>query len=176
MRRQCGRPGCSAVATVTFTFDATKCVVWLDDIADGMARAGDLCTRHANSLVPPKGWDRVDRRIPTAVPTPPVLTVVPPVAPAAAPAVRRPRRDPADDASLFDAAPAPAPAPAVVAEPVAPAPVAPAEVSWLPRNVTEEELDSVLSASSPLLSRAFRNARGDGGEPDPDDGVDPDAF
>jgi hypothetical protein len=51
---------------VTFSFDATARVVWLDDLATGAARAGDLCTRHADALVPPQGWSRVDRRIPVA--------------------------------------------------------------------------------------------------------------
>jgi hypothetical protein len=47
---------------VTFTFDATARIVWLDDIVEGTARAGDLCTRHAENMVPPKGWVRDDRR------------------------------------------------------------------------------------------------------------------
>ena len=63
MRRHCGRPGCNAVATATFSFDATRCVVWLNPIEDGMPRAGDLCTRHADGMAPPKGWERVDHRI-----------------------------------------------------------------------------------------------------------------
>jgi Protein of unknown function (DUF3499) len=62
MRRHCGRPGCNAVATATFSFDATRCVVWLNPIEDGMPRAGDLCTRHADGMAPPKGWERVDHR------------------------------------------------------------------------------------------------------------------
>ncbi len=71
MRRYCGRPGCSAVAAVTFSFDATARVVWLDDLASGTARAGDLCTRHADALVPPQGWSRVDRRVPPVAVVPP---------------------------------------------------------------------------------------------------------
>src|SRR5947209_3898813 len=67
MRRLCGRPGCSAPATATFTFDATRCVVWLNPVSEGSARAGDLCTRHADGLTPPQGWERVDRRTPLAV-------------------------------------------------------------------------------------------------------------
>jgi hypothetical protein len=184
MRRQCGRPGCSVVATVTFTFDATRCVVWLDDIADGTPRAGDLCTRHADALVPPKGWERVDRRTPTPVVVPQRVASVH-EAPARGATARRARRPNADEtANLFDAAPAaPSVGEEVVAEaeaaPSAPAATAPPlepSPSWLPRNATEADLDGVLSASSPLLSRAFRNARGDG--PDDDNGadVDPDAF
>ncbi len=56
---------------MTFSFDATARVVWLDDLASGAARAGDLCTRHADALVPPQGWSSVDRRIPTSPPVAP---------------------------------------------------------------------------------------------------------
>ncbi len=63
MRRHCGRPGCNAVATATFSFDATRCVVWLNPIEDGMPRAGDLCTRHADGMAPPKNWERIDHRV-----------------------------------------------------------------------------------------------------------------
>jgi hypothetical protein len=141
--------------------------------------------------VPPKGWERVDRRTPVPVASVPAVRPAP--APAAASGatvspIRRPRRNPDDDVSLFDAPsapepepatapdPEPAPAPPVLRSVPEPAPTPNADVSWLPRNATEQELDSVLSASSPLLSRAFRNARGDGGEPEADEHVDPDAF
>jgi hypothetical protein len=244
MRRQCGRPGCSTPATVTFTFDATRCVVWLNAMADGTPRAGDLCTRHADGLVPPQGWQRVDRR-PTAKPAPtsnpaPLPASAGPVAPEPAPAqpttppviatplmaadakVAAPTPGRGDDLlpqrrkrrkrwsevpSLFEHADgelpddelpdgvqhddhgegiddiaSPAVAPPVepvinaVAEPVVEtvvesgAPViepivqsAPAggatEPSWLPRLASDDDLDGVLDADTPLLARAFRNAR-----------------
>jgi Protein of unknown function (DUF3499) len=60
--RQCARAGCSAVATATFTFDSTEQTVWLDAPRDGNARAGELCERHANKLMPPLGWRLDDRR------------------------------------------------------------------------------------------------------------------
>ncbi len=143
-------------------------MVWLDDIADGAPRAGDLCTRHADALVPPKGWERVDRRTPTPVVVPQLVTSVHDT-PERSDAPRRARRIPSDPgANLFDAA----------AEPDRPdedeTPAA--TVSWLPRHATEADLDGVLTASSPLLSRAFRNARGDDPDGDADDHVDPDAF
>lgn len=72
VRRQCARPGCSSIATATFTFDARERTVWLDAPLDGQARAGELCERHARSLTPPQGWRLDDRR------------AVPPDAPAAA--------------------------------------------------------------------------------------------
>ena len=62
VRRQCARPGCSAIATATFTFDAWEQTVWLDAPADGQARAGELCERHARALTPPQGWRLDDRR------------------------------------------------------------------------------------------------------------------
>lgn len=61
-RRQCARFGCSAVAVATFTFDSSARTVWLDTPAPGAARAGELCTRHAGSLTPPRGWQLEDRR------------------------------------------------------------------------------------------------------------------
>jgi hypothetical protein len=62
MRRQCARPGCSAAATATFTFDATELTVWLDTPGDQGARAGELCERHIRALRPPRGWHLVDLR------------------------------------------------------------------------------------------------------------------
>ena len=62
VQRQCARPGCSAVATATFTFDSRAQTVWLDTPDDGAARAGELCERHVRSLTPPRGWSLDDRR------------------------------------------------------------------------------------------------------------------
>jgi hypothetical protein len=64
VRRQCARPSCSAIATATFTFDAQEKTVWLDAPAEGAARAGELCERHARALTPPQGWELDDRRAP----------------------------------------------------------------------------------------------------------------
>ena len=62
MQRQCARPGCSATATATFTFDTRELTVWLDVPADDDARAGELCERHVKALTPPQGWCLDDRR------------------------------------------------------------------------------------------------------------------
>jgi hypothetical protein len=129
MRRQCARPGCSAVATTTFTFDSARCTVWLDALSDAGARAGDLCERHSRHLSPPQGWRLEDRR-----------DVAPTRAPAPAPA-------PAPDT----AAPAPAVPTGVERVPVRPA--------WAPRFDPADDLDGLLDARSPLLGRAFRNVR-----------------
>ena len=62
VRRRCARLGCNAVATATFTFDTRDLTVWLDTPAEGGARAGELCERHVELLVPPQGWELDDRR------------------------------------------------------------------------------------------------------------------
>lgn len=48
---------------VAVGFDATRCLVWLDPIDRPPERlAGVLCRRHAQALVPPRGWWLDDRR------------------------------------------------------------------------------------------------------------------
>jgi hypothetical protein len=97
MRRQCARPGCSAVATTTFTFDSTRCTVWLDALSDVGARAGDLCDRHSRHLAPPQGWRLEDRRTPAVALAPAATAARPPTG-------WEPRFDPADDLDgLLDA-------------------------------------------------------------------------
>jgi hypothetical protein len=65
-KRQCARFGCTAIAAASYTFDSKDCVVWLDDLHDGERTfglsAGELCSRHARSLRPPRGWHLEDRR------------------------------------------------------------------------------------------------------------------
>jgi hypothetical protein len=69
--RSCDRPGCDAPATVTFTFSSARQTVWLDRVGATTASAGRLCHRHADALVPPRGWTLLDRRsvAPLAAPT-----------------------------------------------------------------------------------------------------------
>lgn len=73
-KRQCARFGCSAIASATFTFDARACIVWLDALDDGERTfglsAGELCSRHARSLRPPRDWELQDRRDRVAAPAP----------------------------------------------------------------------------------------------------------
>jgi len=62
--RRCDRPGCSDLAAVAFGFDATRLLVWLDNLVDDdRAKAGALCQRHADRLTAPKGWWLDDRRV-----------------------------------------------------------------------------------------------------------------
>ncbi len=197
MRRHCGRPGCNAVATATFSFDATRCLVWIDSIEDGMPRAGDLCARHADGMAPPKGWERVDRRSPQ-VPVSPIGEVVGVTAnvaasigptnggvaladsaqasddllPQRAPAKRKRKAAPKkrwdEVPSLFAGASEQSQAvspPSTEGAASEPAPIvdisqgAASTTAWMPRFATQDDLEGVLDASTPLLARAFNNAR-----------------
>jgi hypothetical protein len=165
MLRQCARPGCSAVATTTFTFDSRERTVWLDPPQDGAARAGELCARHARALAPPLGWHVVDRRdnstsspAPVAPPANPVVNapaaaapeMVAPVASVVTLPPPAPYEAPRLDLGLLASIPPTAPvAPAAPAEPVA----------WYPRFERGDSLDGVLEATTPLLARAFGNVR-----------------
>lgn len=63
MNRVCARPGCSAPAVMTFTFEPESLVVWLGDLADDAAAPGhDLCVDHGERLSVPKGWTLTDVR------------------------------------------------------------------------------------------------------------------
>lgn len=66
MARLCERPGCSVVADTTYGFDAEQLMVWIDRFeTGGSGRAGVLCLRHADAMVVPLGWMLDDRRNPT---------------------------------------------------------------------------------------------------------------
>jgi hypothetical protein len=147
MARLCERPGCGERASVAYGFDAERATVWLEALApSGGPTAGVLCRRHAEAMVVPKGWWLQDRRsdatLFTAAPEPAASTYRP----------KRPRRRPAVPPPLplqADGAPA--------AQAIAPsgdgAPSAPA---WTPAFDAADDLDGLLAAKTPLLSRAFR--------------------
>lgn len=160
MARLCERPGCSQPAEVMYGIDAEHLVVWIEPL-DGVPsyRAGVLCRRHADAMVVPLGWMLDDRREPV-----PRLFKSRESAPAATPKPRRHRshaaRDETGQLSLTDpervvtetsAAPQAAASDAVVElhEPEeSPAP-------WKPVFDQRDDLDGLLTARSPLLSRAF---------------------
>lgn len=63
MRRLCERPGCAALAEVSYGIDKVGLTVWVDNRAISERElAGRLCRRHANALIVPRGWTLDDRR------------------------------------------------------------------------------------------------------------------
>lgn len=61
--RLCTRPGCGMPAAATLRFQPTDREAWLYDIdASGVRTEGDLCERHAGTLVLPRGWVFHDQR------------------------------------------------------------------------------------------------------------------
>jgi hypothetical protein len=122
-RRLCARPGCGTPAVATLRFHSTQREGFLVDLDDSSARVqGDLCTRHAESLVLPRGWELHDRRA---------------------------------DAHGRDVPPLRL---ATFERDVVTLPSNPAQLDVIAER-HDEELADVLDARTPLLQRAFRNAR-----------------
>jgi hypothetical protein len=152
MERLCGRPGCSDRASVVYGMRPEDLVFWIDALPDPIEPgAGVLCLRHANSMVMPRGWTLDDLRDPE------LRLFRPPLpAPTARSRVSRPVSAPRGGEQLqfgdvdepHDAA---VPTPAVVVDDVDAGP-------WTPSFDEADDLDGLLSARSPLLSRAFRTA------------------
>jgi hypothetical protein len=69
--RLCQRAGCQQPATVTlsFRYDARQASL-VDLSADKDPAFYDLCGTHADVLIVPRGWERLDRRTPPPDPTP----------------------------------------------------------------------------------------------------------
>ncbi|MGO9876747.1 MAG: DUF3499 family protein [Acidimicrobiia bacterium] len=62
-RRLCARAGCGSPASVTLRFQPTQRQAWLVELDEHAARTqGDLCNRHAAALVLPRGWELHDER------------------------------------------------------------------------------------------------------------------
>jgi hypothetical protein len=150
-QRLCARTGCSGLAAATLRFLPTQREAWLIDLDEEAARTeGDLCERHAASLVMPRGWQLHDQRrgarggdAPTS-PAPPLRR----------PALRARRGD-------LTAVPVQDDEPASSVEPEAePEAEAEAEMEAEPAaepQVVGEALNDVLDARTPLLRRAFQN-------------------
>jgi hypothetical protein len=167
MAERCSHVQCSATATARVAFDALACFVWIDPFeSDGprdvSARgAGALYTRHADRLVPPRGWTVQDRRgreiqlwsDRPVVQSPTSVAVTPPDSEAS--------RSTARSRAGRPGAPSPGSAPAIaVLEPALPFAdsdaVHAAAGDDEPRNA---DIEALLAApSSPLLSRAFNAA------------------
>lgn len=60
--RLCTRPGCGAPAAAALTFQYNLRVLWIDDLGQPEPHSIDLCTRHADRMLPPRGWTGEDRR------------------------------------------------------------------------------------------------------------------
>ena len=191
MPRRCERPGCSLPADVAYGFDADQSSVWLEAVTQEEAErvnAGVLCRRHADALRPARGWFLDDRReiLPRLFPAPAVEGPArprsrrerssraqdttdelpflmdpgpqhgsreqqaddpasePPAEPAVAVAVHaevdhdEDSRDPGDDLDETEALP------------------------WTPVFDQTDDLDGLLDARGPLLSRAFGRRTGPG--------------
>ena len=182
MERLCERPGCSENAAVAYGMRTEDLVFWLDVLRESSSVTGGvLCQRHGDSMVVPRGWTLDDLRDPELhLFRPPTRSDR---------GGRRTRRragsHTADDSEQLalgglvprerdDAEPTPISSEAVIAvaaSDVAPEPagddlVAVGDVAaadrWTPSFDDADDLDGLLSAESPLLSRAFRGA----GRPD----------
>ena len=163
MAQQCERPACAEPAVVAYGFDPARAVAWLEPYVAGGAgpdaHQGRLCRRHADAMVVPQGWWLEDRRSAEqlfaakpapqertarqrARPTRVMAEVVPLLLPAAEP-VAASIDDAVDEETAMadDAAPTPA---------------------WTPTFVIDDDLDGLLNATSPLLSRAFGRVKGSG--------------
>lgn len=62
MASGCSRPGCSAPAAATLTYDYERSVGWLDGLQAPHPMQYDLCTFHADRITVPRGWELHDRR------------------------------------------------------------------------------------------------------------------
>jgi hypothetical protein len=127
------------VASVSYGFDPERSTVWLAVLGPAGPAAGALCRRHADAMVLPRGWWLQDRRSDAAL-----FTAPEPAPPAALYRAKRRRRPPADPSPL----PLDDPRDAVEGPEVAP--------SWAPDFDAADDLDGLLAATTPLLSRAFR--------------------
>lgn len=155
LRRQCARAGCATPAVTTLRFEPTLRQAWLVDLDEAAARTqGDLCRRHAEALVLPRGWKLHDER--TDGPRP---VEAAPVEPVRKTRRARVRARPATTEPLDDV---PDQLPGI--EPVATKNGSGSVPAQFGANDGDDEvdaaaLDAVLDARTPLLQRAFRNAQ-----------------
>ena len=137
VRKLCERPGCGALADVSYGIDNSTLTVWVDNRAIlEREQAGRLCRRHADALVVPRGWTIDDRR----QPVPQLFRVVDTEAPPARPrAARQAKPQKAADPSLFESIEAELKArenASPVAEPISTEPHPPADIGEAPESTT----------------------------------------
>ena len=156
MARVCERPTCSKPADVTYGIDPYELVVTLEAFDDQRSRrAGVLCRDHADSMVVPNGWTLDDRRVsaPRLFPSRESAKVKPRLR------IRRQRLTDDDTGQLrlpvnftvSDVDDAGADVIELNKPRSRPTGIAP----WQPVFDQTDDLDGLLTARSPLLSRAF---------------------
>jgi hypothetical protein len=141
---------------MTYGFDADHLMVWIDAYERvNTDRTGVLCRRHADAMVVPLGWMLDDRRDPV-----PRLFKAPAQPTAVPPRQRRVSRHHNDDTEQLELV-----ADVILAEPddvdadadeaATESTVDTSVLPWKPTFDQTDDLDGLLEASSPLLSRAF---------------------
>jgi hypothetical protein len=173
MDRLCERPGCSDRASVAYGMRAEELVFWLDRLNDAASSEGGvLCQRHADTMVVPGSWTLDDLRDPDLHLFRPPAAVEQPRS-----RIRRTHDNDAREVEQLELGVEPAPPSLTegategegVVEPsvdvITEAGVIADETNvvdepqvWSPNFDTADDLGGLLSASSPLLSRAFRGA------------------
>jgi hypothetical protein len=171
MARLCERPGCSERGAIAYGFDADRLLVWLIPLDPSVDRnrAGVLCLRHADAMVVPRGWALDDARDPTPrLFRTPAQARTPKPAPRGAKRVEPPEgvivaevveQLPLAEATAGDEGDQRARTVAEVTG-VAAAnvedPDATVAIPWMPNFDESDDLDGLLDARTPLLTRAFR--------------------
>ena len=164
MGMRCSRVGCGGHAVASFCFDGRAALVWLDPLdPDRGVGAGVLCARHADTLTPPEGLappgpPHAGPRASGSTARPsPTLRSRPLPLPGSARRSWHPERNPEPDvapARVLVAHTDPLPFPTEV--------TVSARAEAEPRYVATAEpsnLDELLDARSPLLARAFAEAK-----------------
>ncbi len=172
MGKLCERPGCSENAALAYGMRTEDLVFWLDVLSDASTtESGVLCQRHGDSMTVPRGWTLDDLRDPH------LHLFRPPPRPDG-PASRRNRArrrtgdetgqlelgglvdadDPDDAGDAQRAEDTVEPPPTVIAD--ADEATSSGALNWKPAFDDGDDLDGLLAARSPLLSRAFRGERG----------------
>ena len=158
VRRLCERPGCGAPAEVAYGIDKNNLVVWVDNRAIlERELAGRLCRRHADALMPPRGWTLDDRR--ESVPKLFKVRDEPPAGRPKSPRVKK-KHDDRPVAPVLEFPDAPASGPAPTAQPGP----APAHLTPVPESVP-------VSESVPTSEPVVRELSYESDEPviDPDE-------
>ncbi len=152
MARLCERPGCSQPAEVIYGIDADRLTVWIEPFDDSLGyRAGVLCRRHADAMVVPLGWMLDDRR--EAVPRLFKPREVP--APTKVKQKRQKSGGRDETGQLELGVVPPDDDTGSIQSPEVPMGKRDPAAHWKPVFDQNDDLDGLLTAESPLLSRAF---------------------